>query len=174
MENRETTVEEYIAEFMVRARKAQKSAECLTQDEVDELAAAITWEFVTNDELLEELAAFWFNECRMGDIPSKIIKVKSKCRGEYYDVKNQKTVGIVEEIPEKGLVRIVKPVGVIASLVPSTQGELHPVLQAINAVKQDSRNSDLIQEQKRRQLKLSGYCVTYETIRCTGRFVYLY
>ena len=39
MENRETTVEEYIAELMVRARKAQKSAECLTQDEVDELAA---------------------------------------------------------------------------------------------------------------------------------------
>ena len=71
----------------------------------------------------------------MGDIPSKIIKVKSKCRGVYYDVKNQKTVGIVEEIPEKGLVRIVKPVGVIASLVPSTQGEMHPVLQAINVVK---------------------------------------
>ena len=135
MENRETTVEEYIAELMVRARKAQKLAERLTQKEVDELAAAITWEFVSDDELLEELAVFSFNECRMGDIPSKIIKVKSKCRGVFYDVKHQKTVGIVEEIPEKGLVRIVKPVGVIASLVPSTQGEMHPVLQAINVVK---------------------------------------
>jgi len=135
MEDRAKMVEEYISELMSRARKAQKSAERLTQQEVDELAAAITWEFVTNDKLLEEMAEFSFNECRMGDIPSKIIKVKSKCRGVYFDVKNQKTVGIVEEIPEKGLVRITKPVGVIASLVPSTQGEMHPVLQAINVVK---------------------------------------
>jgi sulfoacetaldehyde dehydrogenase len=135
MEDQNKIVEEYISGLMICARKAQKMAEDLTQEEVDELAAAITWEFVSNDKLLQELAEFSFNECRMGDIPSKIIKVKSKCRGVYFDVKNQKTVGVVEEIPEKGLIRIVKPVGVIASLVPSTQGEMHPVLQAINVVK---------------------------------------
>jgi len=135
MENRATTVEETISELMARARKAQKSAERLTQQEVDDLAAAITWEFVTDEKLLEELAEFSYNECRMGDIPSKIVKVKSKCRGVYFDVKNQKSVGIIEEIPEKGLVRIAKPVGVIGSLVPGTQGEMHPVLQAINVVK---------------------------------------
>ena len=135
MANQEKLVEEYISELMARARKAQKSAERLTQHEVDELAAAITWEFVGNDKLVEELAAFSFNECRMGDIPSKIIKVKSKCRGVYFDVKNKKTVGIIEEIPDKGLVRIAKPVGVIGSLVPGTQGEMHPILQAINVIK---------------------------------------
>jgi sulfoacetaldehyde dehydrogenase len=127
--------EVYISELMTRARTAQKLAERLTQHEVDELAAAITWEFVSNDKLLEELATFSFNECRMGDISSKILKVKNKCRGVYSDVKHEKTVGIIEEIPNKGLVRIAKPVGVIGSLVPSTQGEMHPVLQAINVVK---------------------------------------
>jgi sulfoacetaldehyde dehydrogenase len=84
---------------------------------------------------MQELAEFSYNECRMGDVPSKIIKTISKCRGVYYDVKNEKTVGIVEEIPEKGLVRIAKPVGVIGSLVPGTQGEMHPIVQAINVVK---------------------------------------
>jgi sulfoacetaldehyde dehydrogenase len=133
--NQEMLIEEYISELMARARKAQKLAERLTQREVDEIAAAITWEFVRNDELLQELAEFSFNECRMGDIPSKIIKVKSKCRGVYFDAKNEKTVGIVEEIPEKGLVRIAKPVGVIGSLVPGTQGEMHPIIQAINVIK---------------------------------------
>lgn len=135
MANQEKIVEEYISELVSRARIAQKSAERLTQHEVDELAAAITWEFVSNDRLVEELAEFSYNECRMGDIPSKVIKVKSKCRGVFFDVKNEKTVGIVEEIPEKGLIRITKPVGVIGSLVPGTQGEMHPILQAINVIK---------------------------------------
>ena len=135
MANQEMSIEQYISELMARARKAQKLAERLTQREVDEMAAAITWEFVCNDNLLQELAEFSFNECRMGDIPSKIIKVKSKCRGVYFDVKHEKTVGIVEEIPEKGLVRITKPVGVIGSLVPGTQGEMHPIIQAINVIK---------------------------------------
>jgi sulfoacetaldehyde dehydrogenase len=128
-------VEDYISELIARARKAQKTAESLTQNEVDELTAAIAWEFVSNEKLLQELAEFSYNECRMGDIQSKFVKTLSKCRGVYFDVKNQKTVGIVEEIPEKGLVRIAKPVGVIGSLVPGTQGEMHPIVQAINVVK---------------------------------------
>ena len=135
MANQEKMVEEYISELIARARKAQKSAERLTQHEVDELAAAIAWEFVSNDKLVEELAEFSYKECGMGDIQSKIIKTLSKCRGVYFDVKNEKTVGIIEEIPEKGLIRIAKPVGVIGSLVPGTQGEMHPIVQAINVVK---------------------------------------
>lgn len=135
MENREKMVGETIEALIARARKAQKVAEGLTQEEVDELAAAIAWEFVSDEKLMQELAEFSYNECRMGDVPSKILKTTSKCRGIYFDVKNEKTVGIVEEIPEKGLIRIAKPVGVIGSLVPSTQGEMHPIVQAINVVK---------------------------------------
>lgn len=133
--NKEDMVEEYISELINRARKAQKAAERLTQNEVDELAAAIAWEFVGNKKLVEELAEFSYNECRMGDVQSKILKTISKCRGIYFDVKNERTVGIVEEIPEKGLIRIAKPVGVIGSLVPGTQGEMHPIVQAMNVVK---------------------------------------
>lgn len=135
MANQDKMDKEYISELITRARKAQKSAERLTQVEVDELAAAIAWEFISNKKLVEELAEFSFNECRMGDVQSKIIKTISKCRGVYYDVKNAKSVGIIEEIPEKGLIRIAKPVGVIGSLVPGTQGEMHPILQSINVVK---------------------------------------
>jgi sulfoacetaldehyde dehydrogenase len=130
-----SNVEEYISGLISRARTAQKLAERFTQQEVDELAGAIAWEFVSNEKLVKELAEFSYNECRMGDIQSKIIKTFSKCRGVYFDVKNEKTVGIIEEIPAKGLVRIAKPVGVIGSLVPGTQGEMHPIVQAINVVK---------------------------------------
>lgn len=125
----------YITELMGRARRAQKIAEGFSQERVDELAYAIVWEIVANDELVQELAEFSYDECRLGDVPSKFIKVAAKCRGVLFDVKDVKTVGICEEIPERGLVRISKPVGVIGSLVPSTQSEMHPLIQAIFAVK---------------------------------------
>lgn len=125
----------YISGLMDRARQAQKIAEGFSQEKVDELTAAVTWEIVSNDELIREMAEFSFEECRLGDVASKIAKVAAKCRGVYYDVKNVKSVGITEEIPEKGLARISKPVGVIGSLVPSTQAEMHPLTQAIFVVK---------------------------------------
>ena len=131
--NQETAA--YISGLMARARKAQKVAEGFSQQKVDELAAAITWEIAANDEIVKELAEFSYEECRLGDVASKIAKVSGKCRGVYYDVKNAKTVGIAEELPERGLARISKPVGVIGSLVPSTQAEMHPVTQAIFVVK---------------------------------------
>jgi len=125
----------HVTDLMKRARRAQKIAEGFTQAKVDELAAAVTWEIAANDELVRELAEYSFDECRLGDVPSKIAKVAVKCRGVFFDVKHEKTVGIIEELPERGLVRIAKPVGVIGSLVPSTQAEMHPLIQAIFAVK---------------------------------------
>lgn len=162
MANEEKMVQEYISGLIARARKAQKLAECLTQSEVDELAAAITWEFVSNKKLVEELAEFSFNECRMGDVQSKIIKTISKCRGIYFDVKDQKTVGIIEEIPEKGLIRIAKPVGVIGSLVPGTQGEMHPIVQAINVVK--ARDAIIFSPHPRAKKTTAKICVILREI----------
>jgi sulfoacetaldehyde dehydrogenase len=135
MENNQSGTAAYIADLIGRARKAQKIAEKFSQEKVDELTAAVTWEIVSNDELIKEIAEFSYQECRLGDVASKIAKVSAKCRGVYYDVKNVKSVGITEEIPERGLARISKPVGVIGSLVPSTQAEMHPLTQAIFVVK---------------------------------------
>lgn len=125
----------YVKELVDRAKAAQKIAEGFSQEKVDELAAAVTWEIACNDELVQELAEYSYEECKLGDVPSKFAKVSGKCRGVYYDVKRQKSVGVVEEIPERGLARIAKPVGVIGSLVPSTQAEMHPLSQAIFVVK---------------------------------------
>jgi len=135
MDSKEVNSKELIEQLMKRSRKAQAIIAGYSQKQVDTLAAAITWEIVANEDIVNELSSFSLNECRLGDLESKKVKVKEKCRGVYYDVKNAKSVGIVEEIPEKGLVRIAKPVGVIGALVPSTQSEMHPIVQAINCVK---------------------------------------
>ncbi len=135
MEQNRADAAAIVSALMKRARKAQRIAETFSQAKVDELAAAITWEIAANDNLVRELAEYSYEECRLGDVQSKFTKVSVKCRGVFYDVKNVRTVGIVEEIPERGLVRLTKPVGVIGSLVPSTQAEMHPLIQAIFAVK---------------------------------------
>ncbi|MCU9614888.1 aldehyde dehydrogenase family protein [Caldibacillus lycopersici] len=125
----------YIEEIIKKARRAQKIAEGFRQEKVDELAAAIAYEISTNEALVTELAEMAMEETQLGDLPSKLAKIRSKGRQIWYDVKNVKSVGIVEEIPEKGIVKIAKPVGVIGSLVPSTQPEMHPIVQSINSVK---------------------------------------
>ncbi|NCA99315.1 MAG: aldehyde dehydrogenase family protein, partial [Clostridia bacterium] len=135
MQDLANNTEQSIAVLIEKARAAQQIAAGFSQEKVDELAAAIVWEIVANEALVQELAEFSYHECRLGDVPSKVVKVREKCRGVLYDVKHEKTVGVVEELPEKGLVRIAKPVGVIGSLVPSTQAEMHPLIQAIFAVK---------------------------------------
>ena len=126
---------EYIADLMRRARKAQKVAEHYTQAQADQLAFAICYEVANDPAIVESWAKLALEETRLGDYASKLAKVRSKCRQMFYDVKNIKTVGVTEEIPEKGLMRISKPVGVIGSLVPSTQPEMHPMIQAVNAMK---------------------------------------
>jgi sulfoacetaldehyde dehydrogenase len=135
MQQNRSDMENEVAQLIGRARHAQKIAEKFTQEKVDELAAAIVWEIVADEALIKELAEFSFDECHLGDVESKVIKVREKCRGVLSDVKSVKTVGVVEELPSQGLVRIAKPVGVIGSLVPSTQAEMHPIIQAIFAVK---------------------------------------
>jgi sulfoacetaldehyde dehydrogenase len=48
---------------------------------------------------------------------------------------NEKSVGVVEEYPGRGLRRALKPVGVIAGLIPSTQPEMLPMTKALFALK---------------------------------------
>ena len=128
-------IEQYVADLVGRARKAQKTAEAFTQEEVDKLVRAMAHLMGCREEVIHDLATSALEETKLGDYASKVIKLKSKSRGLLNDLRGQKSVGIVEDNKETGLMRIVKPIGVIASLVPSTQPEMHPLINAMNAVK---------------------------------------
>lgn len=126
-----TTVNELIS----KGRKAQESIANYTQEQVDRLVAAIVYDIVTDDKKVESMARMAVDETQLGDYESKLTKVRVKCRGVLFDLKKQKSVGIVEENTERGLVRMAKPVGVIGSLVPSTQPEMHPLIQTLFSLK---------------------------------------
>jgi len=131
----EQNVVEYVAGLVTRARKAQKAMEGYTQEQVDKLVTAIAYGLAVKEGVAEELGAMALEETKLGDYDSKVAKVRGKARAMLAALKDEKSVGIVEVNKATGLTRIVKPIGVIASLVPSTQPEMHPLVQSMNAAK---------------------------------------
>lgn len=157
---------EYIAGLVKRAHAAQSAVEYYTQEQVDILSRAIGWKMVQPD-IVDEIARFCLEETRMGNLESKLNKLYKKVRGILSDINPQKSVGVIEEDIKKGIRRIAKPVGVIGSLVPTTQPELCPVNQAILAAK--SRNAVIFSPHPRSQ-KTTYKVVEYmrETLREYG------
>ena len=132
---REITAEErqHAHELLERARKAQGQIADLDQATVDRAIQAVAWA-TANEKTFTRLARMGVEESGLGDWegrPNKRFKIKGILR----DALRQKSMGIVEEIPEKGLVKYAKPVGVIAALVPTTNPALTPPGMGIYALK---------------------------------------
>jgi sulfoacetaldehyde dehydrogenase len=124
---------QYAQELFERARSAQKQIEDLDQAAVDRAIQAVAWA-AANEKTFTRLARLGVEESGLGDWegrPNKRFKIKGVLR----DALRQKSVGIVEEIPEKGLFKYAKPVGVVAALVPTTNPALTPPGMGIYALK---------------------------------------
>lgn len=132
---------EYVAGLMDRARKAQEIAESFTQEKVDELVKAIAWAAV-KQENAEEVAKLAVEESQLGNYEGKLTKLTKKVRGMLRDIKDQKTVGVIEIDESKGLMKIAKPIGVIGALAPCTNPEATPVAKSMFAIK--GRNAIVI------------------------------
>lgn len=125
---------EYVAGLVQRAKAAQKAIEYFTQEQVDELAAAVAWSCV-KDGPAQEIAKLAVEESRMGYYDAKYAKLMTKVKGALRDMKGQKSVGVIERDDAKGIIKIAKPVGVIGCIVPCTNPEATPVVKAIWTLK---------------------------------------
>jgi sulfoacetaldehyde dehydrogenase len=122
-----------IEEKFAKADAAQKIFEKWSQEDIDRTIRAIAWK-VANTQTFKELVKMSIEESKLGDPVSRENK-KYKIRGVLRDALRQKSVGIIEEIPEKGIVKYAKPVGVIACVIPATNPDLTPAGNAIYALK---------------------------------------
>jgi sulfoacetaldehyde dehydrogenase len=114
----------HVDELVTRGRAALAAFEGATQAEVDRLCQAVAWA-VANETTFTRLAHMGVEESGIGDPESRVGK-RFKIMGILRDILRQRSVGVIEEIPERGIVRYAKPVGLIASLVPTTNPELTP------------------------------------------------
>jgi sulfoacetaldehyde dehydrogenase len=119
--------------MVARARDAMESVKDLGQAEVDRLCQALGWA-TANEKTFTRLARIGVDESGLGDRDGRTAK-RFKIMGVLRDALRQKSIGVIEELPEKGIVKYGKPAGVIASLVPTTNPDLTPAFTGIYALK---------------------------------------
>jgi sulfoacetaldehyde dehydrogenase len=127
-----TPEEQAVARTLIeRARLAMTAIADYDQATVDRLCQAIAWAG-GNEATATRLANMSVDESGMG---SREPKRRAKVQGILRDALRQKSVGIIEEIADKGIVKYAKPAGVIASLIPVTSPYITPIGIAIYAIK---------------------------------------
>jgi sulfoacetaldehyde dehydrogenase len=118
-------------EHLRRARRAMHEAADSRQADVDRLCQAVAWATANMDTAVR-LANMSVDESGMGGRePSR----RGKVLGILRDALRQKSMGVIEELPDKGIVKYAKPAGVIASLIPVTSPYITPIGVAIYALK---------------------------------------
>jgi len=123
-----------VADAVDRARTAMQSFASATQHEVDQAVTAIAWAIYEpgNARALAEVAV---RDTGLGNVPDKITKNQRKTFGTLRDLLRAKTVGVIEDDPDRGLTKYAKPVGVVAAITPSTNPAATPINKAMMAVK---------------------------------------
>ena len=122
---------EIVTELVARARAAMSAIADYDQATVDRICQAIGWAG-GNLETATRLANMSVEESGMGRRePTR----RAKVQGILRDALRQKSMGVIEEDPVRGIVKYAKPAGVIAALIPVTSPYVTPVGTAIYAVK---------------------------------------
>jgi sulfoacetaldehyde dehydrogenase len=117
--------------LLANARKAMEQIADYDQARVDRLCQAVGWA-AANPDTAQTLANMSVDESGMG---SREPKRRGKVLGILRDALRQKSMGVIEELPEKGIVKYAKPAGVICSLIPVTSPYITPIGIAIYAIK---------------------------------------
>ena len=130
-----------IETIIKQAKVAQTEFESAGQEVVDELVTGLAWALLepgTNRSLSNQA----IHDTGMGNADDKFTKNHRKTLGLLRDLKNAPSVGVIKELPEKGLVEIARPVGVVGAVTPSTNPIATPLNNTLNAIK--GRNSIIL------------------------------
>jgi len=132
--NENSQVKNSVASLIRKAHVAQQIYNDYDQTQVDEVVTAIGWAIINpvNNHLLTTMA---IKDTGIGKYEDKIIKNYRKTLGLLRDLQDAKSVGVIAEYPEKGLIEIARPVGVVGAVIPSTNPVATPVNKTINALK---------------------------------------
>ena len=131
---RQPSADEIVAALVASARMAMDQFENHDQKRVDEAVTALAWS-IYKPEHARMLAEMAVDDTGLGNVDSKIIKNTRKTFGTLRDLMRARTVGVIDEQPERGLVLYGKPVGVVGAVCPSTNPAATPVNKAMMALK---------------------------------------
>ncbi len=123
------------------ARAAQRQYQTWDQAGVDAVVTAAGWAIMEpgRNRALAEMAV---RDTGLGVVEDKVTKNHRKTLGLLRDLKGAKSVGVIAEYPERGIIEIARPVGVVAAITPSTNPGATPANKIINALK--GRNAVIV------------------------------
>ncbi len=122
----------YLEGLVDKARAAAGVFSRFTQEDVDRIVKAMV--LAGLDRTLD-LARMAVEETRLGVLEDKFLKNMVATEFVYNYVKDKRTVGVIREFPERGLMEVAEPIGVIFSLTPITNPTSTVLFKCIMAIK---------------------------------------
>ena len=119
-------------ELAARAATAQKKFSEFSQEEVNAVVEACAKAAFDNVETLARAAV---EETGFGNVPDKIIKNTLACVNVPRAIRDMRTVGILREDREKGVVEVASPVGVVAAVIPCTNPTSTAIYKTLISIK---------------------------------------
>ena len=122
----------YLEGLVRQARVAAAVFTQFTQEDVDRIVKSMVLAGLGQAQNLARLAV---EETRLGVMEDKVIKNMVATEFAYNYVKDKRTVGIIREYPERNLVELAEPIGVIFSLIPITNPTSTVLFKCVMAIK---------------------------------------
>lgn len=119
-------------ELVARAAEAQKRFATFSQEQVDAVVDACAEAATAAGEQLARMAV---EETGYGNVPDKILKNRLASVDVHRAIRGIKTVGVIREDREKGIVEVATPVGVVAAIIPSTNPTSTAVYKTLISLK---------------------------------------
>lgn len=132
---------DYVASLVKKAKAAQEIANNFTQEDVDILTGAVAYA-LTKPEVALKFGEMLVEESGMGIPTDKQLKMYGKVKGAYFQMKDKKSVGLIEVDEKMGMETYARPMGVIGAIIPVTNGEATPVVKSLMALK--TRNAIIL------------------------------
>lgn len=125
-------VSSMIDQLVKNATKALEAYMQMSQEQVDKMVHAMTLAGL-NDHL--RLAKMAVEETGRGVFEDKVIKNMFATEYIWHSIKDQKTVGVVDENDAEGYVEVAEPVGIIAGVTPVTNPTSTTMFKALISAK---------------------------------------
>lgn len=122
----------YLEGLVRQAKTAAAVFTQYTQEDVDRIVKAVV---LAGLEHAQPLARLAIEETRIGVLEDKVIKNMVATEFVYNYIRDKATVGTIREFPERGLVEVAEPIGVIFSLIPITNPTSTVLFKCIMAIK---------------------------------------
>jgi len=153
-----------IEKILANAIKAAEAFRHYNQEDTDRITRAIFEAGFNNRHYLAKLA---YKETKLGRWEDKVIKNVIATRFVYDDIKEVKTVGVIAEDTEQGIVEIAEPVGPIFAVTPITNPTSTVLFKILISMK--SRNPIIIRPHgSARKCSVEACRITYEAALNAG------